>query len=116
MRRDRAACRVQRATCSVPRATCHKRAAPCTTHDAPCTKHVAGCTLHRARRLTVPFVPIVLAALTLSCSSPNQRATTPQGGEPAATDRQALHPVTLPNLSLVSPSVRLQLTEQYTSL
>jgi tetratricopeptide (TPR) repeat protein len=59
--------------------------------------------------------PIVLAALALSCSSTNQRPVTPPAAEPA-TDRQALRPVTLPDLSRVSPSVRLQLTEQYASL
>jgi tetratricopeptide (TPR) repeat protein len=87
MRRDSAACSVQRARCSV----------------------------HRAR-LPVRYAPIVLAALVLSCSSPNQRAATPQAAEPAATDPQAVRPITLPDLSRVSPSVRQQLTEQYASL
>jgi tetratricopeptide (TPR) repeat protein len=62
------------------------------------------------------FVPLVLAALVLSCSSTNQPATTPPAAEPAVTDRQALRPVTLPDLSRVSASVRLQLTEQHASL
>src|SRR4029450_5364638 len=64
----------------------------------------------------VRFVPMVLAALVLSCSSTNQRAPTPPVAELAATDRQALRPVTLPDLSGVSPSVRQQLTEQYAAL
>src|SRR4029450_6642414 len=64
----------------------------------------------------VRFVPMVLAALVLSCSSTNQRAPTPPVAELAATDRQALRPVTLPDLSGVSPSVRHQLTEQYAAL
>ena len=55
-------------------------------------------------------------AFALSCSSTNQRAPTPPLAESAATDRQALRPVTLPDLSRVSPSVRQQLTEQYAAL
>jgi tetratricopeptide (TPR) repeat protein len=55
-------------------------------------------------------------AFALSCSSTNQRAPTPPVAESAATDRQALRPVTLPDLSRVSPSVRQQLTEQYAAL
>ena len=55
-------------------------------------------------------------AFVLSCSSTNQRTPTPEAAGPAAMDRQALRPVTLPDLSRVAPSVRLQLTEQYASL
>ncbi len=68
-----------------------------------------GRVSHRA----LSVVLIVWLAFVVSCSSTNQGATTP---EAAATDRQALRPVALPDLSRASPSVRLQLNEQFASL
>jgi tetratricopeptide (TPR) repeat protein len=65
------------------------------------------------QRGTYFVVQTVGLAFALSCSSTNQSSTTPPAATPAVTDRQALRPVALPDLSRVSPSVRLQLTDQY---
>src|SRR5262249_44986458 len=66
----------------------------------------------RRRRTHLVLLAVWLACVG-GCSSTNQ-ATTPPAA--AVGDRHAFGTVALPDLSRASPSVRLQLTEQYASL